>query len=1091
MQTRCTCCNCVILSHNRVLVCLTCSRSFHVNCLPYWSLNENKKFHSDLCHLCLVENFPFNHIDDNDQFKSATSTAVMPQYSVFSPLNFENDDHAVTEVIENDPDLQFYNNFRCMQNVQNCIYYSGSSFNQMYQNRNISNCCLSLIHFNIRSIARNLSAADIFLSSLNVKFTIIALTETWLSPSSAYCYSMPGYNMESKCRTNKVGGGVAILIQCGLNYQIRNDLAIFCEILESIIIEIPKSEISTTSNVIIGVIYRPPGGNIEKFNELFSGIIEKLKKEKKLIYLLGDFNLNLLNAESHQLTSIFLDILYAASFFPLINRPTRITNGSATLIDNVLCNDIVNSTHHNGIICTDISDHYPVFSLNCGTDIIKKPSFIETRKFNDVTRNTFKDKLSSTDWSDILNCEDPQEAFTRFYTVFTNMYNATFPIERKRIGHKNRNKWVTSGLKNSIKAKNKLYFTQKKYPTEYNIRKYKIYKAHVKRLLKKCERDYYTSQLEKYKSNMRKSWGVIKDIINRNKSHQISSKFLINGTLVEDPKVIANNFNRFYINIGPTTSKNCPVTDIRPYSFIENEVNQSIYLEKTTNKELVKIIGDLKNSSHGPDDIRTDVFKETFDLYITPLVHVINLSLAKGYFPNELKIARVMPIFKSGDPLEIKNYRPISVLNVFSKLFEKVMYDRTIDFLNKNNILYNLQFGFRKGYNTANALVYLVDKIITSLENGENIIGTFIDLSKAFDCVNHDILLGKLYRYGIRGQAHRWFSSYLQNRSQFVLFHNSESDKASILCGVPQGSILGPLLFLVYINDLQYVSKLVTPIMYADDTNLFLSGSDLRNLTATLNNELSKYMTWMSCNKLSVNITKTNYMIFRRTRQKLPEQIVKLYINGTEIDKVSSAKFLGVILDETMSWLPHISHIKSKIAKGIGVICKARKYLNLKALKSIYYSFVYPHLIYCIEVWGCACKTYLTPIIKIQRKAIRLIHSLPFSQDPEPIFKQSEILPFQQLLYFSTTLFIFKYRKGLLPGIFHTLYDFPNHDYDTRGQSLMIIPPCRSTMAQRCIRYTGVKVGNKLNTKIEWKCSFHSFKRNLKKYLLTNPILKV
>ena len=275
--------------------------------------------------------------------------------------------------------------------------------------------------------------------------------------------------------------------------------------------------------------------------------------------------------------------------------------------------------------------------------------------------------------------------------------------------------------------------------------------------------------------------------------------------------------------------------------------------------------------------------------------------------------------------MEIKNYRPVSILSVFSKIFEKVLYKRIYDFLTLKNILYSLQFGFRKNYSTCNALVYLVDKIITNIENVYFVVGTFIDLSKAFDCVNHSILLDKLHKYGIRGPAHKWFVSYLKNRSQFVNFKDVTSDRLDIVCGVPQGSILGPLLFLIYVNDLMNVSDKVMSVMYADDTSLFLSGCNLNTVITDFNNELSKYMAWMKINKLLVNIGKTNYMIFKKKRRNIPDVIPDLLLNNEVIHRVKKAKFLGVLLDDNLTWSFHINHIRSKIAKGMGIIKKSEK----------------------------------------------------------------------------------------------------------------------------------------------------------------------
>jgi hypothetical protein len=425
------------------------------------------------------------------------------------------------------------------------------------------------------------------------------------------------------------------------------------------------------------------------------------------------------------------------------------------------------------------------------------------------------------------------------------------------------------------------------------------------------------------------------------------------------------------------------------------------------------------------------IIKSLYKSFIVPLTHVLNLSITQGVVPNELKIAKIIPLFKHGDSKLMKNYRPISVLPVFSKILEKLVYKRTIEFIKKHNILYAYQFGFREKHSTALALALLSDKINESFSENKFTIGVFLDFSKAFDTVDHSILLQKLEHYGIRGLALSWFKSYLSNRYQFVHFDGTSSTREKVCCGVPQGSVLGPLLFLLYINDLCMVSDKLFSILFADDSNMFLTGTNLDDMFNIMNQELAKILSWLNANKLSLNIEKSNYIIFSRKNINTSNAI---YINGKEVEKVVYTKFLGVLIDTKLSWKFHINYIKKKMAKGIGILCKAKRRLESDSLKTLYYSFIYPYITYCVEVWGCIYKSNLQPIISMQKKVVKIISFSSYREKSTPLFLKLKILNIFQLVYYKILLFMYKYEQGELPIGFLNWFTRNRdiHRYNTR-----------------------------------------------------------
>jgi hypothetical protein len=374
-----------------------------------------------------------------------------------------------------------------------------------------------------------------------------------------------------------------------------------------------------------------------------------------------------------------------------------------------------------------------------------------------------------------------------------------------------------------------------------------------------------------------------------------------------------------------------------------------------------------------------------------------------------------------------------------------------------------------------------MDKLINALEKGQYTIGIFLDFSKAFDTVNHKILLEKLSYYGIRGVANKWVDSYLSNRKQFTTYNGSNSSISNVKCGVPQGSILGPILFLLYINDLGTVSKLLSPIMFADDSNLFISGKNLLDISNTLNQELPLLIEWLRANRLSLNVDKTHVMIFgKKNITSLPPIDIK--INGKSLTILEKTKFLGVILDTGLTWKDHINYMTKKLSKSIGILSIARKTLSQKTLIQLYHAFISPYLNYCVLIWGNAPASSLWPILKLQKLAIRIVANEGYRVSSLLFCKKHKILRLPEIYTFNAGIFMFKFTNDLLPPLFSSLFstnsDF--HRYPTRSANLLRVPLARSRIADSFITKTGVLIWNTINSSIPTNCRIGSFKNNLK-----------
>ena len=463
------------------------------------------------------------------------------------------------------------------------------------------------------------------------------------------------------------------------------------------------------------------------------------------------------------------DVLYSYNVFPLITKPTRVTEKTATLIDHIWTNNFDVDTHHiQGILCTSMTDHYALFHIAGNTSNDNAPKGLPLMRRDMSQKNIMKfiDEMKLTSWQSVLDENNTQLAYSIFHETVSSTYNTCFPLKKISKKYYINKPWLTSALKESIKIKNKLFVSTKRHGNDNMIPFYKRYRNKLNQLLRSAERKHYHDLLNEHKSNIRKSWQIIKSIINKRKYTPISNKFKDNDKVISDGNIIANKFNNFFINVCKTLAKTIPGSNKMPLDYItDNNVNK-FYFIPVTDSEVSNILGTIKDSAAGWDGLKAFIIKQIKEVIVTPLVHICNRSFMTGIFPNELKIANVAPFVKSGDDMVFSNYRPVSVLPIFSKLLERLVYNRLIKFINDNKLLYDYQFGFQRGKSTQLAVMMLVDKITEALDNKECVIGIFLDFSKAFDTADHEILLLKLEKYGIQGTELQWLNDYLSNRRQ-------------------------------------------------------------------------------------------------------------------------------------------------------------------------------------------------------------------------------------------------------------------------------------------------------------------------------------
>ena len=617
----------------------------------------------------------------------------------------------------------------------------------------------------------------------------------------------------------------------------------------------------------------------------------------------------------------------------------------------------------------------------------------------------------------------------------------------------------------------------------------RVFNSILKGIIREAKIKHYNNLFNQYRGDIQMTWKTISEIICKsNYKRKELEKIIIDSKVISDKGDICTRFNEFFTNIGPKLADKIDSGKKKSFDvYLKKRVLTSFTFSLVDHNVTSKCVSSLASkSSSGHDGISLKLLKCLSSALVKPLTLIINQSLLTGIFPTKLKIARVLPSFKKYDVTLMDNYRPISLLTSTSKLFEKIVFTQLYNYFHENQLFYPSQYGFRKMHSTELAALELTDRILKDIDERNVSLAIFMDLSKAFDTLDHQILLTKLNFYGIGGLALDWFSSYLTGRKQYVEVDGVKSGLLPLSTGVPQGSILGPLLFLIYMNDIPNANEDFKYILYADDTTLFSTIQVLATTPFDVNNQLTQIYDWLAVNKLSLNIKKTKYIVFHAINKDIDGLIPELKINDIIIERVENFNFLGLIFNEHMFWKHHINTIANKLIKLSGILNKLKRFLPGYILRTLYFSMVQSRLLYGILAWGFDHQR----LVKIQKRFIRIISLSTYNAHTEPWFKHFEILKINNLFDLNCLKFIYNYNKRELPNYFLNFrYEQRSsiHDHDTRFADLIDAEPTRTVMAENCIRHHIVTLLNCTPSCILDKIATHSlqgFTFYIKRYYL-------
>ena len=946
---------------------------------------------------------------------------------------------------------------------------------------------MNIAHLNVASI---LGARKFEMLRKQIEmsqFHVFCASETWLTKGTPDdMVSLKGFEVARVDRgwregespgEPKKGGGLICYVREGIDMNEFRYSKLNCS-NRDLEMQLVSLDMAKMRRMVLINVYRPPQGDYKRACHLISDAIRDANlKDNVEIYLLGDFNINWEDKKSKATKELEVTAtIWGLS--PQIKGSTRLGiskgNVCSSCIDNIFTNS--DNIQRAMILDWNISDHLVVAIKRKRVRIKGRKVEFKGRSYRNYVKETLQEDLVNCEWGEFFETRDPAICWDILEEKIRTSLNKMAPMKSYRVTEV-REPWVSNEILEEIKDKDRLMRLAKRTKKGDDLIRARLERNRVGKLVDDAKAEFLIEKQEELADDPKKFWRLVKAIVpsSKNRAAKIILTDKRDGKEVElQENEAADHINEFFCGIGPKLAAGHD----EPWVFYGSRAIEKCPRFEADHELVSRLCKEIcTTKASGFEDIATKIFKDAFRVLTQQLVYLFNLSFELGVFPDKWKNATIIPLYKGGDKSDVSNYRPVSLLPLPGKLIERVAHAKISEFVEGHGLITDKQGGFRKGFSTVSSIADLVDNILSGVNKGKTALAAFVDLRKAFDTVNHAILLKKLKCYGIDGTNLSWCTNYLKNRSQKTLANGTMSAKGNVSCGVPQGSVLGPMFFILYVNDMQFAVRDANVQLYADDTVIHVSNEDPIRAVAKLQPAMDGFLKWCTANKLTLNASKTKLMVFgTRSKVKKARQ-VRVYVAGTQLQIVPTYKYLGLTLDSTLSFNCQVKSTLSLVAYKANLLSRIRKFMSEQVALKVYKSMILPYFDYGDAIYNSANKDGLDKLQRVQNRCLKICKNVDRRYNTEELHRRTVMPKLQYRRTAHINNFMFKRLNRI------DLRDI--RDIRTRAHDapLFKVPIPKLEAFKRSMVYAGSVQWNSLPADVRNIKSYHAFKAKQKQLM--------